>query len=157
MSVHTPSEQTKDVFFCRSSFTHGALCSQKPYGLLGRGQERGRRGAGGGGVGPGIGALAHLPLHTATRLWTKDVPLVEFAYVPLAEFTYEVFTRMPGNSYRRLLLPWLLWSCDFFPSANGYSLFVDSALALWAPFCVRSQPCSTFFIRGVVLMVSLTA
>ena len=111
--------------------------------------------AGGGGV--GIGALAHLPLHTATRLLTKDVPLVEFTYVPLAEFTYEVFTRMPGNSYRRLLLPWLLWSCDFFRSANGYSLFVDSAQTLWAPFCARSQPCSTFFVYGVVLMVSLTA
>ena len=33
----------------------------------------------------------------------KDVPLVEFMYL--------VFTRMPGESYRRLLRSFLLYSC----------------------------------------------
>ena len=39
-------------------------------------------------------------------LWFEDVPLVEFMYL--------VFTRMPGESYRRRLRSLLLCLCDVF-------------------------------------------
>ena len=35
-----------------------------------------------------------------------------FEDVPLVEFTYLIFTRMPGESYRKRL--WLLCLCDVF-------------------------------------------
>ena len=39
--------------------------------------------------------------------------------VPLVEFLYLVFTRMPGESYRRLLKSFLLCLCNvFFKSAH---------------------------------------
>ena len=41
----------------------------------------------------------------------KDVPLVEFMYL--------VFTRMPGESYRRLLRSVLLYSCYIFVCWGG--------------------------------------
>ena len=51
-------------------------------------------------------AKAHLPVHTAPELQHVDVPLVEFVYLE--------FTRMPGESYCRRLRCLLLRLCDVF-------------------------------------------
>ena len=43
--------------------------------------------------------------------------------VPLVEFVYLVFTRMPGQSCRRSLRPWLLCLCDVFqPLMNSLAM-----------------------------------
>ena len=39
-----------------------------------------------------------------------------FEAVPLVAFVYLVFTRMPGESYRRRLRSLLLSLCDVFPA-----------------------------------------
>ena len=45
------------------------------------------------------------------RVYTEDIPLVELMYF--------VFTRMPGESYRRRLRSLLLCFCDVFPALNN--------------------------------------
>ena len=40
--------------------------------------------------------------------------ITEIEDVPLVEFTYLVFTRMPGESYRRQLGSFLLYLCYVF-------------------------------------------
>ena len=49
---------------------------------------------------------------------SHNVPLRFIDDVPVVEFIYLVFTRMPGDSYRRRLGSLLLWLCDVFSSAN---------------------------------------
>ena len=46
----------------------------------------------------------------------RNVDVIESVIedVPLVEFMYLVFTRMPGESYRRRLGPLLLYLCDVF-------------------------------------------
>ena len=55
-----------------------------------------------------------------------------FEDVPLVEFMYLVFTRMPGESYRRRLGSLLLCVCDVFRALINSSVcvFCTSALGL---------------------------
>ena len=71
-----------------------------------------------------------------SKIILEDVPLVEFMYlvftrmpgeteaVPLVEFMYLVFTRIPGESYRRRLRSLLLNLCYLFRALIN-SLSVD--------------------------------
>ena len=59
-------------------------------------------------------------------IYTEDVPLVEFMDL--------VFTRMPGESYRRRLIS-LSYVCYVFRALINS---LDSAQALWASFCFRA-------------------
>ena len=67
--------------------------------------------------------------------------------VPLVEFMYLVFTRMPGESYRRRLQSLLLCLRDVFPA-------VTNSLECW--FCTGTLGLSLFqIVARLVLLLSL--
>ena len=77
-----------------------------------------------------------------------------FSFVPLAEFTYLVFTHMPGESYRRCLRSLLLYLCYVFQAlinslvcwsckrALGLVLF---ELCVLVPYRSWGRLCTTCF------------
>ena len=64
--------------------------------------------------------------------------------VPLVEFMYLVFTRMPSESCRRRLGSLLLYLFDVFRALIN-SLGSDSARAVWTSFCSGPRSVSDFW------------
>ena len=62
--------------------------------------------------------------------------MCQVLHVPVVELMYLVFTRMPGESYRRRLRSLLLYLCYVFRVIRN-SLCVDSDRVLWVLFCFR--------------------
>ena len=92
-----------------------ALRPRKPEGWLGRTAQDG-----------------HLDSHTALEMCFEDVPMVEFMYL--------VFTRMPGESYRRRSR-FLLCLCDVFRALINSLVCCLYASALgFVSDCVRKTP-----------------
>ena len=61
---------------------------------------------------------------------------ISFEDIPLLECMYRLFTRIPGESYRKRLRSLLLGLSDVLRSLIN-SLCVDCARALWASFSFR--------------------
>ena len=99
-----------------------ALRPRKPEGSLGRTAQDG-----------------HLDSHTAPELYFEDVPMVEFMYF--------VFTRMPGKGYRRRPR-FLLCLCDVFRALINSLVccLYTRALGLVSD-CVRKTPASSDTLR----------